>query len=162
MGSRCRPGGKPTSFAFIFNVPCRRKQIESMHEEDRLPILVGGTAYWIHHLLFPHSLPAQSEPMKSNTSAQPSQALADASRQLPPELSLLFQNLPANCPTARENPTLAYNLHDLLSRLDPEMAQRWHWKDTRKVVRNLEILRERGRPASEILIEADNKAESRP
>ena len=53
--------------------------------------------------------------------------------------------------SAKENPDLAFKMHMLLSRLDPEMSDRWHWRDTRKVLRNLEIIKEQGIPASKAI-----------
>ena len=45
----------------------------------------------------------------------------------------------------------------LLDKLDPEMAARWHWKDSRKVLRNLEIMVETGQKASEVIKKQDAK-----
>jgi len=74
---------------------------------------------------------------------------------LPQPLFDLFMNLP-------ENPSVdqAFSLHNLLAQLDPQMASRWHWKDTRKVVRSLEIIRDRGCLASEIMAQQTTLAET--
>ena len=50
----------------------------------------------------------------------------------------------------------SYSLHDLLHRIDPDMAQRWHWKDSRKVLRSLEIIKESGRLASQVMRDQDS------
>ncbi len=50
----------------------------------------------------------------------------------------------------------SYNLHELLCRIDPDMAQRWHWKDSRKVLRSLEIIKESGRLASQVMSDQDS------
>ena len=44
-------------------------------------------------------------------------------------------------------------MYGLLQALDPVVAARWHWRDTRKVLRNLEIMKESGRKVSEIFQE---------
>ncbi|OCB88085.1 tRNA isopentenyltransferase [Sanghuangporus baumii] len=129
-----------------------RQEIDKTWSEGKIPIVVGGTSYWIHHLLFPSGLPAQAGPSKK-LSSPPSPALLSALRNLPDNLFALYNNLPPSAPSAKVNPDESFALHSLLSQLDPPMASRWHWKDTRKVLRNLEIIRENGRSASEVLFE---------
>ncbi|KDQ33701.1 hypothetical protein PLEOSDRAFT_1032942 [Pleurotus ostreatus PC15] len=104
------------------------KAIEETHKQNKIPIVVGGTSYWIQHLLFPNRL-SQSEL----------------------HLLDLFNSLPEHPPSASDDPKLALSLHKLLSCLDPKIAMRWHWRDTRKVLRNIEIVRETGRIPSLIL-----------
>lgn len=69
------------------------------------------------------------------------------------DLRELFDALPEAPPSAADNPGAALALHNLLQALDPPVAARWHWRDTRKVLRNLEIMKESGRKVSEILQE---------
>jgi hypothetical protein len=49
-------------------------------------------------------------------------------------------------------------LHSLLLHLDPEMGARWHWKDSRKVLRSLEIIKESGKLASAGIREQSGQA----
>jgi tRNA dimethylallyltransferase len=65
----------------------------------------------------------------------------------------LFNALPEIPPSAADEPSAALSLHNLLHALDPEVASRWHWRDTRKVLRNLQIIRDSGRRVSEIFKE---------
>ncbi|KAL5511455.1 TIT1 [Sanghuangporus vaninii] len=130
-----------------------RQEIDKTWSEGKVPIVVGGTSYWIHHLLFPSGLPAQAGPSKKVKFSPPSPALLGALRNLPDNLFALYNNLPPSAPSAKVNPDESFALYSLLSQLDPPMASRWHWKDTRKVLRNLEIIRENGRTASEVLSE---------
>jgi tRNA dimethylallyltransferase len=51
----------------------------------------------------------------------------------------------------------SYDLWKLLEALDPEMASRWHWKDSRKVLRNLEIIVETGERASDVVKNQDTQ-----
>lgn len=44
-------------------------------------------------------------------------------------------------------------MHRLLQALDPAVASRWHWRDSRKVLRSLRIIAETGRLPSEIIAE---------
>lgn len=66
---------------------------------------------------------------------------------------ILWANLPSASPSATSDPDAAYTLHTLLAALDPPVASRWHWRDTRKVLRSLEIIRDSGRKVSEIIEE---------
>ena len=81
-------------------------------------------------------------------------------QDLPPGLGVLYSNLPCDPPSAKTDPDGAFALHALLTRLDPRMAARWHWRDTRKVLRNLRIIKEYGRPASDVLSETFGSAVS--
>jgi tRNA dimethylallyltransferase len=96
-----------------------------MHENKELPIIVGGTSYWIQHLIFPDRL--VSKDIISRTSSldlrkkNPSlPELAKSSASLPAELLDIFMNLPVDPPSAKTNPDLAFKLHTLLSLLDPQ------------------------------------------
>ena len=77
---------------------------------------------------------------------------------MPSDLLNLFNNLPETPPVASEDPQAAFALHSLLSTLDPVVAGRWHWKDTRKVLRSLVIMRDRGRRPSDIFTEQSKTA----
>ena len=130
------------------------RKIEETHARNEVPIVVGGTSYWIQHLIFPErmaSLDKSSEEAPSTPVSPPSQAYADAFASLPPELLALFNNLPESAPNADADPHLTLNLHRLLTMFDPLVAQRWHWRDSRKVLTNLRIIHENRRLASEII-----------
>lgn len=74
-----------------------------------------------------------------------------------PELLHLFYSLPESPPSAGTDPDAAFKMHNLLSVLDPVVASRWHWRDTRKVLRSLEIIKETGRKASDIIAEQSSR-----
>jgi hypothetical protein len=77
--------------------------------------------------------------------------------RLPLDLLSLFEQLPDQVPSAEEDAESASRLYALLTALDPAMAERWHWKDTRKVLRSLEIIKEKGRLPSEIVQEQSHE-----
>ncbi|CAE6495434.1 unnamed protein product [Rhizoctonia solani] len=113
------------------------EEIDSAHSENCLPIVVGGTTYWIQHLLFANRLTSLEDSTSGPSTVPPVNiSLAD----LPPALRQLFENLPQRGDDIDE--TTAFDLHTILSHLDPSTAARWHWKDTRKVLRSLNIIRE--------------------
>ena len=136
-------------------------QINELHENDELPIIIGGTSYWIQHLIFPNRLVSNESKLKEHKSHQSwSPALAQSVNALPQGLRSLLEDLPSEAPSAKADPDAAFQLHKLLSLLDPEVSQRWHWKDTRKVLRSLEIMVETGKPASSIIHEQSTQSQA--
>lgn len=132
-------------------------QIDETHQRRQIPIVVGGTSYWIQHLIFPGRLAGFNEQLadasRSPAASEQSERLAQAVAQLPPELLSVYEDLVAHGASAAADSGSAFALHRLLAALDPTVAQRWHWKDTRKVLRSLELIKEMGRLSSEIISE---------
>jgi tRNA dimethylallyltransferase len=116
---------------------------------------VGGTSYWLQNLLFPNRIVTETaqDPIKSR--AEPDSMLKVALDGLEAPDLALFQNLPDRPPIATTEAEETFRLWKLLDKLDPEMAARWHWKDSRKVLRNLEIMVEKGQKASEVIKQQD-------
>ncbi|KAG1769454.1 tRNA isopentenyltransferase [Suillus placidus] len=121
------------------------KAIDETHRMDKIPIIVGGTSYWIQHLIFPNRLPTPAQSL--------SDSVAQSIANLPPELLELFNALPEHPPSAASHPQDAMLLHKLLTALDEPVAQRWHWRDTRKVIGSLRVIKDTGKAPSEIIIE---------
>ncbi|KAI5900077.1 tRNA isopentenyltransferase [Schizophyllum commune H4-8] len=125
--------------------------IDDMHKRREIPIVVGGTSYWIQHLLFPGRL-AGEEVSSSPPAVRMSLEVQQALDTLPPHLLDLWNYLP-------QEATLVYSagaglhMHNLLTALDPVVAARWHWKDTRKVIRCLNIIKDTGKRPSDIFDE---------
>jgi tRNA dimethylallyltransferase len=93
------------------------------------------------------------DPLPDADAAQMSEKLAEIISCMPSDLFQQFQCLPVRPPSASDDPEAALSLHRLLATLDPSLANRWHWRDTRKVLRSLYIIKETGKQASEILKE---------
>lgn len=75
----------------------------------------------------------------------------------------LFTNLPEHPPSASKESEAAWKLYALLSELDPITSSRWHWRDTRKVLRSLQIIKETGRRASDVMAEQTmNPSQGKP
>lgn len=136
-------------------------KIQETHSRNEIPIVVGGTSYWIQHLLFPNRLSNDDvinlQPGQSSVHPR-SPILEGRISHLPLHLLELFTSLPEQPPSAVSHPDDALLLHQLLQTLDEPVAARWHWKDTRKVLRNLQIIKEQGRMPSEIISEQANIA----
>ncbi|KAG8833771.1 hypothetical protein FRC17_010144 [Serendipita sp. 399] len=136
--------------------------IDAIYTRGRLPIIVGGTSYWLQNLLFSNRIVADTSTTTDSQHPSPDRQLQAALNELTSDQLNLYRNLPERPPTASTEPEDTYELWKLLEALDPEMAQRWHWKDSRKVLRNLEIMVEHGKLASEIIKQQDkNLLESR-
>ncbi|CEI97005.1 Putative tRNA dimethylallyltransferase [Rhizopus microsporus] len=99
---------------------CSQK-IESISEQSQLPVVVGGTNYYIQSLIWNNTLIGQRES---------SPALGDF-----PELDKLETS----------------ELYERLSKIDPVMANKWHPSDRRKILRSLKIYHQTGQPQSEII-----------
>ncbi|KAI9569109.1 tRNA isopentenyltransferase [Boletus coccyginus] len=136
--------------------------IEETHSMNQIPIVVGGTSYWIQHLLFPNRLAIKdldpTSPAVTSSGFPMSVSLQDSVSQLTPNLFNLWTALPESPPNAGTHPEDALSLHELLQALDPPVASRWHWRDTRKVLRSLQIMRETRRTPSEIISEQSESA----
>ncbi|PVF94839.1 tRNA isopentenyltransferase [Serendipita vermifera] len=130
--------------------------IDEIHNRQRVPVIVGGTSYWLQNLLFPNRIITDNTSSSSViTRSEPIPSFQRDIDALDAEQRALFNDLPDRPPTASDNAEETLNLWRLLDALDPDMAARWHWKDSRKVLRNLEIMAEKGRRASEIIKDQD-------
>ncbi|EEA18883.1 hypothetical protein EYB25_008973 [Talaromyces marneffei] len=114
-----------------FRKECLRV-IQDIHSRGKIPVLVGGTSYYVQAVLFNDALVGEGvEDVLSNNSG----------RQVNKErTSEEWAILDAPVETMMEK----------LREVDPIMANRWHINEGRKIRRSLEIYLETGRPASEI------------
>lgn len=118
----------------------------------QLPIVCGGTHYYVQHFLFPPSALSVDRSGESSTaSLSKSQhtkwtppctyAQLEANHALPAQpdqkMTEALGNfyLPEAAPTNNEG---LLSLYRLLEWVDPAEAQRWHWRDGRKVRRAIE------------------------
>ncbi|RUP49113.1 Trit1 protein [Jimgerdemannia flammicorona] len=108
--------------------------ISDVNRRNRLPIVVGGTNYYIQSLLWRDSL-VKSPPTAKNVQDTPSSS--------PPSSSTEGDELDVDAPT----------LYERLKEVDPVMANRWHPSDRRKIRRSLETYLQTGKRHSEIIKE---------
>lgn len=139
------------------------RQIASLTEE-RLPIICGGTHYFIQHFLFPpgelytagrsnHEDENESSYHPLDVRWKPPHSRPPIPEDLDPELEKLLDTFwtaepvwpggDATPTTKTTRPTIAnpaqlLSLHRLLEAVDPREAGRWDWRDGRKVRRGLE------------------------
>lgn len=116
-----------------FRKECLRV-IRDIHSRGKIPVLVGGTSYYVQSVLFNGCLVGEGADDVSPDDKQPER----------PETSERTQEdwaiLDAPVETMMEK----------LREVDPVMANRWHINEGRKIRRSLEIYLKTGRPASEI------------
>ncbi|KAJ1814732.1 tRNA dimethylallyltransferase, mitochondrial [Coemansia sp. RSA 2598] len=108
------------------------EKIDEIHGRNRIPILVGGTNYYIQSVMFQKSL------IRDPGSPKNHQAPAnDRSFEL--------------ARTEKSN----RELWDELRQIDPIMAENWHPNNRRKVLRSLEVFHTTGRKHSEWVAESE-------
>ncbi|HBP51902.1 MAG TPA: tRNA (adenosine(37)-N6)-dimethylallyltransferase MiaA [Clostridiales bacterium] len=95
-------------------------EIEKAQNEEKLPIVVGGTGLYFEALLYPMSF--------SNT---------NKNEELRANLQDELQRIGAHA------------MHEKLANLDPETANRLHENDTKRVIRALEIVLSTGKTLSQ-------------
>ncbi|KAJ1890416.1 tRNA dimethylallyltransferase, mitochondrial [Kickxella alabastrina] len=110
------------------------QKIHEIHGRNRIPILVGGTNYYIQSVMFQKSLVRDPEsPQGGSTGVQPNdrsfeQSQVDKSNQ---------------------------QLWEELKSVDPIMAENWHPNNRRKILRSLEVLHTTGRKHSEWVADSE-------
>ena len=114
------------------------KIISDITSRGKLPIVVGGTSYYLDGLLFDEKL---VETDHAST-----------------EESVTREELTSQHPILRES---AEVMLAKLQEVDPVMAERWHPKDIRKIRNSLEIYLTTGRRASDIYAEQRARKEAK-
>ncbi|KAJ3326281.1 hypothetical protein HDV06_000157 [Boothiomyces sp. JEL0866] len=134
--------------------------IEGLHKESKIPIVVGGTNYYIQSLLWNSKIietadsPGLSNKLKIKDSCHPS---------LDPETAetlcyLLEHTDPRTSkPDAITEFAKAASFHETLCKVDPVMGKRWHPRDIRKIRRSLEIYYTTGKRHSAHIEEQKSK-----
>ena len=121
------------------------KAIRGIAERGKLPIVVGGTLYYIQSLLWPSLVDETPSVDADDASSSPAPAGA-----------------PAPASNAEHgDATAATSPYEELKRVDPEMASRLHPNDSRKVRRSLEVYRDTGERHSAILARQAESPEPR-
>lgn len=116
------------------------RTISEIRARGKLPIIVGGTSYYLDGLLFDDKL-VESEDQQSP------EAWVSNREELAAEYPILTGPADAMLKKLRE--------------VDPVMADRWHPNDIRKIRTSLEIYFATGKRASDIYAEQRSKRESK-
>ncbi|KAK4934598.1 tRNA dimethylallyltransferase, mitochondrial [Elasticomyces elasticus] len=109
--------------------------IDDIRSRGKLPVVVGGTHYYTHALLFPDA------------------TLTDEAGNAKPDVHTSTNG-------EEDFPILSRPTEEIFQKLqevDSEMASRWHPRDRRKIQRSLEIWLRTGRKASEVYAEQEQR-----
>ncbi|XP_064408307.1 tRNA dimethylallyltransferase [Latimeria chalumnae] len=107
--------------------------IEDIFGRKKIPIVVGGTNYYIESLLWKVLIDQKER------NISPSETWEDTVKASPPNLKKELETLDSQ------------ELHRRLREVDPEMAARLHPHDKRKVARSLQVYEETGIPHSKLI-----------
>ncbi|XP_036603802.1 tRNA dimethylallyltransferase isoform X1 [Trichosurus vulpecula] len=105
--------------------------IEDIFAREKIPIVVGGTNYYIESLLWKVLINTKGEALRSSEEIRKGEKVIDRKTEL--------------------EKMDGYELHYRLSQVDPEMAAKLHPHDKRKVARSLQVFEETGISHSELL-----------
>lgn len=121
--------------------------IERLQKAGRMPVIVGGTTYYIESLLW-QVLVAPPRTIHRSESDD-AQSTAEVTTSYDEYLSI-EQILAKLSPNELKQKDASY-LHGLLAKVDPKRAQKIHPNDSRKVRRSLEVYMNTGKSMSEHL-----------
>ncbi|KAK6354106.1 hypothetical protein TWF730_008524 [Orbilia blumenaviensis] len=110
--------------------------IEDIRKRGKVPIVVGGTHYYVQSLLFQERLQEFEEKLESG-------------EYIGHRESMIAKFPVLNGPTSE--------ILEELRRRDPVMANRWHPNDRRKILRSLEICLTTNRKASDLYAEEQER-----
>ncbi|KAJ1669812.1 tRNA dimethylallyltransferase, mitochondrial, partial [Coemansia sp. RSA 25] len=113
------------------------RKIHEIHQRNRVPILVGGTNYYMQSVMFRKSLISTTS-RDSGTPDATAPGVA-SSREFEQQHAAKSDQ----------------DLWEELRAADPVMAENWHANNRRKVLRSLEVLAATGRPHSEWIRESE-------
>lgn len=126
--------------------------VQTIHETNNIPVIVGGTNYYIQSVLWNDSIieTAQSPGLANKLTVKES-CHGSIEPELADTLCYLLEHTDARNINADAIAEFAKTapLHETLQKVDMVMANRWHPNDIRKIRRSLEIFYTTGIPHSE-------------
>ena len=135
------------------------KIIEQMHNENKLPIIVGGTYYYVESILYDKLINTESAADELTLRNESSNLIAYRNSDLD-NLENFFKN---EIKTFGFDDVNAIKLHNLLKQVDEETANKIHPNDKRKIVRALQVYQKTNKKYSDLIKEqhrlsGDNQA----
>ncbi|KAJ3109402.1 hypothetical protein HDU97_006647 [Phlyctochytrium planicorne] len=125
-------------------------EIEEIHSRGRIPVLVGGTHYYIQAILWHSTL------IRSKEKGEEGEEDVEEGRPHPSIPAELAARIGAALEKSARSDVegwdgIVVELGDMLKEVDPVMGARWHEKDWRRIRRSLEIFYQRGERQSDII-----------
>lgn len=139
------------------------KAIEEIKNNGKLPILVGGTNYYIESVLWNILInPEKESDSEGFLFSREMKQFEKETNSHPEDASLLTaENIfdhPIHAKSFSNIPGL--HLHSILNQLDPQSAKLYHPHDKRKIIRALQVFQQSGRRFSEHLADQKSKGSS--
>ncbi|XP_031549612.1 tRNA dimethylallyltransferase-like [Actinia tenebrosa] len=125
--------------------------IDDIKKRGKIPIIVGGTNYYIESLLWDILIDAENEKESETLSSGEENESFSIKRRKVIECNGGLEST-GSIP-GEEKPSL----HTKLATIDPEMASRLHPNDTRKIARSLQVYEHHGIPHSQLLVDQRTK-----
>lgn len=129
-------------------------EISRVHALGKIPVIVGGTSYYIQSLLWTGST-IESENIdapKANGMETCHPSLANSLHAAELDRILTATNPVHNTHDQITAFCSEFNIFSLLKTIDPPMANRWHENDIRKIRRSLEVYFTTGKTHSDWLL----------
>lgn len=131
--------------------------VSDLAERGQVGVVCGGTTYYLQHLLFPGRLITSSRDEGVDVTLDPLyQSLNGEERELLERVSAGNSGKVDLATAASGDAALSMALWQLLAKVDPPMAARWHHRDARKIANSLRVYKCTGRPHSHLIAEQDS------
>ncbi|KAJ3013841.1 hypothetical protein HKX48_005492 [Thoreauomyces humboldtii] len=134
------------------------RAISDIHSRGKVPILVGGTNYYIQSLLWREQTITKAKAEQERLLAEEEDSAIHSSVVDHPLAGKMTEALTATNPRVYSPSEIGVylagaNLWDLLKEVDPVMADRWHERHGRKIRRSIQVFYTTGRKHSELIAE---------
>lgn len=140
----------------VYTVTDFKKQadeiIKQIHDQNKLPIIVGGTYYYIESVLYDKLIKTESSDSEGEqlTLAKDGQNRINYTNEDLESVDKFFRN---EIRTFSFDDVDPIKLHNLLRKVDEETANRLHPNDKRKVVRALQVYQKTSKKYSDLIKE---------
>lgn len=124
--------------------------IEDIKKRGKIPIVVGGTNYYIESLMWDILIDKNENESESISSGEENEDFSMKRRKVIERNGDLES-------TDSDTSEGKSSLHSKLAAIDPEMASRLHPNDTRKIARSLQVYEQHGIPHSQLLADQRTK-----
>lgn len=134
----------------VYTVSDFKKQVDDVikeiHNQNKLPIIVGGTYYYIESILY-------DKLIKTESGDELTLANAGNQRRIykDEDLESLDNFFKYEIKTFSFDNVNSVKLHNLLKQVDPETANRLHPNDRRKIVRALQVYQKTNKKYSDLI-----------
>ena len=125
--------------------------IDDIIERQKVPIIIGGTNYYIESLLWQNLIEEETQTSKVSTNSQEVENRPQKKDEL---VQVFTENKSENVSLCKHNDEMDPSpdpLYQKLIEIDPAMARKHHPNDTRKIKRSLQVFEHSGVTHSELI-----------